>query len=242
MRSTYVASGQTRFRRLLFCSFSLLLTNASLATSCDFPDGLWSHRNNTLDAIERSAEQFSGIEMDAFYDDERDRFVIKRYSDGIGELTLLDVLNHFTTELPWIWLDLKNLDASNAAAIGTRLQKLNSDHSAARFLLIESSNSKPLAEIGALGFRTLYWVPHYEDFSWFNQLKFAVRTLMTHETHCAVSAHYRMLPHLERFYPNHRFYLWVHFSDELTMTEIERILEHQNVSVVLVDNAQLNRH
>ena len=149
-RKTFYYTGNTAEK------FPILTREASI-----FPkitDGVWLHRVNSVERLEYFINDFSGFEMDIYYNDALDNFNVDHDNRDYG--TTLDDMLATLTHKPeaYLWLDVKNLSAENAKAVFARLEFLFQKHHISKnHVIVESPAIETLNGYAAAGYLTSYY-------------------------------------------------------------------------------------
>ncbi|MEP7086892.1 MAG: glycerophosphodiester phosphodiesterase family protein, partial [Gemmatimonadota bacterium] len=153
--------------------YNILSPRAIALPGCAHP-ALWAHRGYHAAAQENSvasvtaavAKGFCGAEIDVQWFSDRGLVVAH---DEVAEgdllknaLTLAQLLDSLPRPPQYLWLDFKNLDASNAAVAAAHLDSLIAKHHFANRFVVESVSSVPL--------RMLWWhAPRVIPAYWINR-------------------------------------------------------------------------
>ncbi|MBA2684123.1 MAG: glycerophosphodiester phosphodiesterase [Gemmatimonadaceae bacterium] len=153
--------------------YNILSPRAIALPGCAHP-ALWAHRGYHATAQENSVASvtaavtkgFCGAEIDVQWFSDRGLVVAH---DEVEEgdilpnaLTLAQLLDSLPQPPQYLWLDFKNLDASNAAAAAAHLDSLIAKHHFANRFVVESVSSVPL--------RLLWWhAPRVIPAYWINR-------------------------------------------------------------------------
>jgi heptose-I-phosphate ethanolaminephosphotransferase len=137
----------------------LLQAQRALAQFGEVRPRLWAHRVNTLGKMMEAARAFHGVEMDVLF--QRGELLVNHPPAPVSGLTLDEQLayaNRLNPKLA-LWLDLKNLDEKNGAAVLAALRRLDARHSIRGRALVETGHSGPAAAaLRAAGFQTSYYL------------------------------------------------------------------------------------
>ena len=126
------------------------------------PSTLWAHRVNTLGKMRDVANIFAGVEIDVVYDEQERVLFVNHPPDppsGLKLDSLLRYANRLDRKLG-LWLDVKNLNEENAAALLHALRRLDATHAIRDRAIVETDHVGPAAErIREAGFLTSYYLP-----------------------------------------------------------------------------------
>ena len=126
---------------------------------------IWAHRVNSVGKLDQLGRLYAGVELDLMIQiDSRGamHFDINHPpADSIG-LSLDAYWSRAQGTGPLgYWLDIKNLDADNAAAAASQLRALMQRHGLATHQVVtESTEYIALAELSAAGLRTSFYLPY----------------------------------------------------------------------------------
>jgi hypothetical protein len=214
---------------------------------------IWSHRgyterwpHNSLPAFrEALALGADGLEMDIFWDDKLGTFVVSHdapYIKPFGHLlTLQEVFDSLPVRETNIWLDLKNLDRSNAKKVTETLNGLLNKYQCRKNVFVESGNGWQLRQLDKAGIRTLYWV-QFSRF-WPKQvlkLTYIHFLLFVSDFDGLTTAHYLYDDTFRRQFHNYPIFVW-HVDD----TEVIKSLRASSDANVILTNTNmfyLNRY
>lgn len=136
----------------------LLAAKRALGQFAELRPRLWAHRVNTLGKMMEAASVFAGVEIDVVHE-RGDLFVNHPPAEPSG-LTLDEQLayaNRLNPKLS-LWLDLKNLDEANGAAVLAALRRLDARHSIRGRALVETPHTgSAAAALRAAGFATSHY-------------------------------------------------------------------------------------
>jgi glycerophosphoryl diester phosphodiesterase len=131
---------------------------------------IWAHRGYSEEFLPNSIPAFNaaielgagGIEMDLFWDDDLNTFVVshdKPYIKPYDQLlTLPQVLDSLSDVKINYWLDLKNLEKGNVKQVIDSLNELLDQYNCRQRVFVESEHGWLLRRIEKANIRTIYWV------------------------------------------------------------------------------------
>ncbi len=123
---------------------------------------LWAHRVDTLGKMREVAPLFAGAEIDVVFDAERGVLMVNHPPEppsGLTLETLLDYSNRLNPDLA-LWLDLKNLNETNAARVLEELNRLDARYAIRARALVETGHTGPAAAaLRQAGYRSSYYLP-----------------------------------------------------------------------------------
>jgi hypothetical protein len=132
---------------------------------------IWAHRGyrkglpeNSLDAFRKAFEVgATGVELDAHFDQVRDRFLITHDAPHkIQKTQLISLADVFKSlgKAGYYWIDLKNLSTENLEQVSGRLRHLLDKHDLKKLVFIESQNGDNLSQLSKRGFQTIFWLAY----------------------------------------------------------------------------------
>ena len=124
-------------------------------------DKVLAHRVNSLGKLESALPFFSGVELDIDYLAKTNILDVNHHPAKSINLSFETYLNHINTEiLPFLWLDIKDLNATNADAILLKLNTLfDAKHYPKDKVLIETQHPEALVKFIEEGYKTSYYIP-----------------------------------------------------------------------------------
>lgn len=205
---------------------------------------IWSHRGehvnlpeNSPAAVEKSRESgFAGVEVDVFYDDEHGLVVSHDfpYIPVNGKTVLLsDVIYGHGPDFRF-WLDLKNLERSNAIAVTSALNGVfQKERGLKERTYIESGNGNALRRLNS-EFKCIYWIQYQRgNLRGFFKLLYT-KFLMSRTKFEGITTDHR---YIDASFKNHfKGNCWYVFTVNST-AELETWKSVDEVQVVLTDLA-----
>jgi hypothetical protein len=164
-------------------------------------------RVNSFFRLYTNIGDYDGYEMDVIFKD--GKLLIGHDPEDLTDLSFEDMLNQFPPDQqPDFWLDLKNLDATNQAAVSARLEYLIQQYGLRNRLIVESRNVAALSRMRDKGFYTSYYLPfsRRRPPSEAGAVELA-KTLRQYPVD-AVSSFGELLPFMEHHFPNVPFLMW----------------------------------
>ncbi len=223
-------------------------------TSCqriDIPERIWLHRVNSIERAEYFLHEYSGFEIDIYYDPARDIFNVDHDNRDFNT-SLYDMfacLSKKGEKSFWVWLDFKNLDKSNMDKALNRLEFLAMKFSVPRnHIIVESSSIEDLSVFHQASYITSFYFipPPKEDF--FNRME-KLRNRFYTSGVVAVSSDLKYHDLVEKAFPNVPWLFWDLKSYtkrnvvKFVASRIRRhiLLKEQNIKVLLVKDDYLRR-
>lgn len=125
----------------------------------DYPEKIWLHRCNSLEKLHEKSHLYDNIEVDVVFRDNDRIFDVTHDLDTTFHLKIDEYFDHFEEEQGQIWLDIKNLSASNKESILHKLNELCLKYTIRKErLIIESSSWKDLKLFTDNGYYTSMYV------------------------------------------------------------------------------------
>jgi hypothetical protein len=201
---------------------------------------LWLHRIYDHKRANALLPDYSGLETDIIYDSARNVFDIRHNeADEYQYRTLDDFWGNIEHASDYYyWLDFKNVDQHNLESSKTRLTQLIQKHGLMNRVIVESWRTKELNEFAQAGIHTSYWIPHFDidDNQLCQEKADEIRDRLFKYDLNALSAHYRMVPFLEKHFSDCNVHIWtnglLHKKDK---NEINALSQKPNIKVILVD-------
>ena len=139
----------------------ILVVLAVLAVSCCRPSKVWLHRANDTAKAMYYQDQFAGLEVDVFFVDSLNTFVVKHDADETPNVGLEDWFAALEKRSKLgFWIDFKNLDETNKEASAKELARLRETYRLKGLMIVESSNAGCLKAFDDLRFRSSYYIPY----------------------------------------------------------------------------------
>lgn len=131
-----------------------------IVLSDDFPEKLWLHRCNSMEKLYEHAGEFTNVEVDVVFRKEGG-FDVTHDVDTSFHLSLEPYFKYMSGTDGRIWLDIKNLEAGNAAVMLAELDSLTGCHRIEKDeLIVESPNWEALQLFTKKGYYTSYYMEY----------------------------------------------------------------------------------
>jgi hypothetical protein len=198
---------------------------------------IWAHRVNTLHDLGERTSDFTGIEVDIFFNDSLGKFEVKHEQDSLGidlEVFLDSVLQ--IKQLKF-WFDYKNLDVSpkkGSALLTEILSKRSIDKSS----FVESYFAREL-ELLYGSVATSFWIssvtiPKSQDGK--DRLFEEKFEYITDLDVNMLSANYDMFDFLTEYFPSHICNYWMSGDlNEQQKVLLKNMANTTKVNVILID-------
>jgi hypothetical protein len=132
---------------------------STLQSPAIFPAKLWLHRVNSSERARVMGERFRGLEVDVHFVAGCRCFTVGHsVGDFVGE-SIREVFRAAGGVKPSFWLDMKNLDSTNAGAVLAHLIELRDEFELDGRLIVESPRPELLSHLTDAGFYTSYYLP-----------------------------------------------------------------------------------
>lgn len=120
-----------------------------------------AHRVNTLGALNDAYKQgFSRIEFDLYYDEQSNTILMGHGREALTGGTLAQFLRFENGKFTKLWLDFKNINATNINKINERLDALDISFNLKSRAMIESGmTSHEFSSLSVQGWYTSYYLP-----------------------------------------------------------------------------------
>lgn len=200
---------------------------------------VWLHRANSIEKAQFFQGQYRGLEIDVYYIDSLNMFLVKHNVDDTTTLTL----DHWCGALDQIsrlgiWFDFKNLSSLNCKSALRCLTDLRDKYELQGMLIVESTAYDALPSFRKAGFQDSYYIPPFDPETvdsiqyqqYVEKIQDAILSGVTH-----LSGYDYQYDFMKREFPEQRKLLWTlnrqaHYQDKL----IEKIGGDTLVDVLLV--------
>lgn len=198
---------------------------------------IWAHKVNSLDLIKERVSDFKGIEVDIFYNQEKDNFEIKHEieTSGIDLECFLDSI--LQVKDLYFWFDYKNLNTNTDSGI-SKLYSILSERELEKKSFIESYFAKKLDGFkGKLA--TSFWLSIIdipEEKSERDKLYQKKYKYIEDYNITMLSANFRMYEFITEYFPNYKCNYWI--FNELTdhkAANLKKLIASPNVNVIIID-------
>lgn len=190
----------------------------------------WVKAINNPQLISYLPKETPGIEMDVYFDMEKNVFYAYHDSSQMSGITLDSILKIKNDMLPnaSVWLDYKNLDSVNSAPSLKYINQRRSNYNLNNKIIIESSNAKALQNFCDAGYFTSYYVPFHNPYkeeekqtiSFIDSVAGMVKSFPP----SGLSGYYFQYPLLKKFFPNYPLLIW---ADKSTLSAVGYLFKYQ---------------
>jgi heptose-I-phosphate ethanolaminephosphotransferase len=178
----------------------------------------WKKGINTQEQMNVLKVKEDGFECDVYYDSATGSFGVHHDPDknrGFNLNNLLQLYQQRNLQSS-IWLDIKNLEDSNAVSVLRALIELRSKFSLQNKILVESGRAELLAPFSDSAFFTSYYVPFFNPYQLNRQkTKFwadSIASVISKSKVNALSGYYFQHRFLSHFFPQYPVLTWVDHS------------------------------
>lgn len=125
----------------------------------DYPEKIWLHRCNSLEKLHEKKHLYDNIEVDVVFRETTHTFDVTHDSDTTFHLDIEDYFDYFEEEEGKMWMDIKNLSASNRKSIFQELSHLCNEYNIDKErIIVESPSWKNLKLFTDNGFYSSMYV------------------------------------------------------------------------------------
>ncbi len=209
-------------------------------------DKIWAHRVDDEIKLKSAITYFKGVEVDLVYDSENKYLDVGHPPVKSIGLSFDTYLSNLTSKKPFIWLDIKNLNSTNAEEIYLLLEKLcKKHHYSKNKFLIETRYPNALPIFTKNNFICSYYLPynmHKKEKSELQNTIFHINEILKLQPSIGISAAYKDYDILQKNFPKKNKYIWI---TEGTMNRkfslTRKILNDSTVKVVLISYQTLKK-
>ncbi len=204
-------------------------------------DKIGAHRVNSLQKLEEALPYFQAVELDLIYKENDDILDVNHPpAESIG-LSFEEYVSNIKSEnLPFLWLDIKNLTHENARAVQNRLLVIFNEHNyPLENVLIETLYPEALEFFKESEFKRSYYLPpgmHKKDAISLQKDIKLIDSILQEQPGIGISSYYENYPILHKKYPLKTKYLW--FAGEknsiLNYKVTQKVLNDATVKFVLI--------
>ena len=237
-----------RTQIFVFLFFLVSCSPNGVQTYQDYPDSkIWAHKANDTLIAQQKELLFDGLEVDVQYSAFQDEFFIghelEDTNNGVTLARWFSSLKHVSEK--WFWIDMKNLDESNALQIANKIIQLKQTFGISH-LMLESRDWKALKIVKETNIPVIFLVSdnfwywkEFDTVGWYNLVRKKVNYLHPD----ALSCEYRMFPLLPDSFPEYPIHFWhtqvvdsvpIDYTPE-NVEFTRKLCNHKSVKVVLVD-------
>ncbi len=198
---------------------------------------VFAHRVNSIAKLKSSLLFFKGIELDLVYKKQGNILDVNHPPAPSQNLNFETYLKHIEKKtFPFLWLDIKNLNISNAKAIIIKLNKLLATKNYPKNqVLIETSNPETLPIFTKTGYKTSYYLPTqlFKNKDLKSKIR-EIKLILKKQPKIGISSSYKDYPILKSNFPNKTKYIWALIPNlNRKYKQIRTLLNDDKVAVVL---------
>lgn len=201
---------------------------------------IWAHRVNSTEKLESALKFFNGIELDLVYDSEKNILDVGHPPTPSINLSLEMYVSHInSSEKPYMWLDIKNLNSKNKNIIFQKLMSIFSDKEyPLEKILVETRYPEALPQFSAAGFKTSFYMPYglSEMPEEMRDLEIQkIRNVLNQQPNLAISSNYIDYEIMRKAFPQISKYFWITSSiTKHGFATPKKILKDSTVKAVLI--------
>lgn len=207
---------------------------------------IWLHRANSIEEAQRYQYEYGGLEIDVYYVDSLETFLIKHDLDAVSNLTMdewCDALDNVSRL--GLWFDFKNLDERNGEAALQALISIRDKYHLNGKLYVESPQYQQLKAFRDAGFSTSFYIPYYypalDDSVMYSQQLNKIQDAIDSGVD-AISGNESQYEYLKTAFPTQTKLIWTINKDaEYQSDVIKNVGSDSLVDVLLLPVAQTNR-
>lgn len=193
-----------------------------------------SYSNNRL--IEILERGYEGVEIDVFYSESLDKFIVSHDFPIQDTIFLEEYLTSTENKLKY-WFDLKNLKTADVELVSKAFHNINKKFNLNNQFIIESKEASKLGELSNEGFYTCFWIATPAKSDWFKYSYFSIKNKLSicYYDYSAISMPYYKYKFKEYDeYKHFPIQTWVNTAT-FKKDSLE-ILNDRNLKIVLIDN------
>lgn len=178
-------------------------------------DKNWKKGVNTKERINKLATNESGFECDIYFNTSLKSFDVHHDPGKSIGYSLDDLLNIYQQKnlTASIWLDIKNLNDSNAVSVLHSLIKLRNRYYLQNKVLVESARADLLTAFSDSGFFTSYYVPFFNPYEISTKsatlLVDSITSVITKSKINALSGYYFQCGFLKHYFSRYPVLTWI---------------------------------
>jgi hypothetical protein len=213
---------------------------------------LWFHKTKTLEQLQKSVQEFPGVEFDVVFGEGTEYFDVRYTGEAVTGIDLIAFFGSLSNPKDnYFWVDFKNLSTENVEKAIDRLKYVVAKFDILENIIIESRDHEALGLVSKAGFFTCYWVPHgeYTKEDLKNPEHWIVKTVrakMKENKFHALSGDYKLAKYLTTHFPEMPIHIWTNgLTTEDDKEIIKELAKHENIKVILVDyedNFLISKH
>jgi hypothetical protein len=201
----------------------------------------WVKAVNTRDQMNRLSVQEAGFECDVYFDTTTKSFDVHHDPGKTNSYRLDELLQVYQQKKmqAGIWLDIKNLDDSNAASCLTALITLRNIYDLQGRILVESGRADLLAPFTGNSFYTAFYIPFFNPYRLNDQQTQlwadSIAARISRSKINALSGYYFQCSFLNHYFPKYPVLTWVDNTSFSLVNRffLSRIAANKSIFIVL---------
>ena len=195
---------------------ALMPQSKSLLTN---KDKKWKKGVNTKGQMNELKAENAGFECDAYFDTALRSFDVHHDPDKSIGYSLDNLLQLYQQKKMQssIWLDIKNLDDSNATSVLHSLIELRNKYKLQNKILVESGRASLLTAFSDSGFFTAYYAPFFNPYKMskdkINLMADSMASVISKSKINALSGYYFQCIFLIHYFPQYPVLTWIDNAD-----------------------------
>jgi hypothetical protein len=235
------------FKRIRFLFIFLLIAGILYLYSPYKVEGLgyynkiWAHRVNSIEKLEGALKYYEGVELDLIYNPKKDVLDVNHTPGESIDLNFETYLKAIEpNDYPYLWLDIKKLDQTNADLILNKLLLLfKSKKYPLEKVLIETQQPEVLPIFDAKGFKTSYYLStnlYLKKGLDLEKSIVEINAVIKSQPNISISTDYRDYKVIKHYFPKQNKYVWAitGLASFGEYSKIRDVLKDETVSVVLL--------
>ena len=203
-------------------------------------DKVWAHRVNSVEKLESAIHFFEGVELDLVYVADKNVLDVNHPpAESIG-LDFKSYLSVIDSDIqPFLWLDIKNLNATNAHLVHDRLiMLLEGKEYPLNKILVETTEPHALAMFSSSGFNTSYYLPsglvQMSDEE-LNRNILSIQEKLEAQPSLGISSDCQDYNIMAKYFPDRSKYLWALLpAFHIETSFLKKPLNDETVKVMLI--------
>ena len=200
---------------------------------------IWAHKINSLERLQKASKHFKGIELDLVYDSAKGVLDISHPPAPLSGLSFLEYAKLLPKDPSFgIWLDIKNLNASNASEILNLVTiALKKTSIQTHQIIIESRYPEGLPLFTNAGYSISYYLPYNisEEKTATKEAHIKnIKSIILAQPTIAISSSYKDYNFMKTHFPNTTKYLWMIDGIGAHGFQASEILKDPTVAILLV--------
>ncbi len=190
----------------------------------------WVKAVNTPELMQSLDSASAGLEMDIYFDINKNGFFVYHDSSNISSHSLQQQLDVYQSRklTASIWLDFKNLSDSNELPALKKLIEFRNNYQLQNKLIVESPNIKNLNSFCENNFYTSFYVPYFNPYlmdetALVKEID-TIALLLKSNKVSALSGYYFQIPMLKKFFPTASLLTW---AEKSSFSLVAPVFNHQ---------------